>query len=125
MQRPEVTDGEDTQSVVMFAEPGTPTTLVVAVKSTVLENLEEVKQEIREAIREVAGTILEEGEIAVGGREGYEVVYTPFPAVRMRQAVFVADGSIYMLACSTSEALRDELADTFDRIVNSLVIEQR
>lgn len=69
-------------------------------KSTVLQSLEEVKQEIKEAVRE--GAILEEKEIAVGGREGYELVYIPFPAERMRQAVFIADGSIYTLACSTS-----------------------
>ena len=123
MQRPEVADGEDVESVVMFFEPGTPTTLVAIVKSTVLESLEEVKQEIRAAVREVGGTILEEREIAVGGREGYKVVYSPFPAVRMRQAMFVADGRNYMLVCSTSEVLHDELADTFDRIMNSLVIE--
>lgn len=125
MQRPEVLDGEDTQSVVMFVEPGTPTTLVVAVKSTVLESLEQVRQEIREAVREVGGTILNESEIVVGGREGYELVYKPIAAVTMRQSVFIADGSIYMLACSTSEALHDKLADTFDHIVDSLVIEQR
>ncbi len=122
MQRPEVVDGDDVRSVVMFAEPGTPTTLVVIVASTVLETLEEVKQEIKEAVRE--GAILEEREIAVGGREGYELAYKPFPAVMMRQAVFLAGGSSYTLACSTSEVLHDELADTFDHIVNSLIIDE-
>ena len=124
MQRPEVVDGEDVRSVVMFAEPGTPTTLAVIVASTVLESLEEVKQEIKEAVGSIGGTILEEREIAVGGREGYELVYKPFPAVMMRQAVFLAGGSSYTLACSTSEVLYDELADTFDHIVNSLVIDE-
>ena len=123
MQRPEVADGEDVRSVVMFAEPGTPTTLAVIVASTVLESLEEVKQEIKEAVREVGGTILDEREIAVGGREGYELVYKPIAAVTMRQAVFIADSRIYMLACTTSDVLHDELADTFDHIVSSLVIE--
>ncbi|NQU96882.1 MAG: hypothetical protein HQ548_04475, partial [Chloroflexi bacterium] len=118
----QVIDGEDVRSVVMFAEPGTPTTLVVIVASTVLESLEEVKQEIKEAVRE--GAILEEREIAVGGREGYELVYKPFPAVMMRQAVFLVGGSSYTLACSTSEVLHDELADTFDHIVNSLIIDE-
>ena len=125
MQRPEVVDGEDVQSVVMFAEPGTPTTLVVTVKSTVLESLEEVKQEIKEAVGEVGGTILEEREIAAGGREGYELVYKSVAAETLRQVVSVADGSSYILAWSTSEVLHDELADNFDHIVNSLVIEQR
>jgi len=124
IQRPEVVDGEDVRSVVMFAEPGTPTTLAVIVASTVLESLEEVKQEIEEAVGDIGGTILEEREIAVGGRQGYELVYKPFPAVMMRQAVFLAGGSSYTLACSTSEVLHDELADTFDHIVNSLVIDE-
>ena len=127
MQRPEVVDGEDTQSVVMFAEPGTPTTLVVAVKSTVLTSLEQVKQEIKEAVEQLGSTISEEREITVGGREGYEVVYRPLPGVRMRQVAFIADGKYYMLACSTAESLpdelHDELTDTFFHIVNSLVIE--
>ena len=34
MQLPEVVDGEETESVLMFTKPGTPTTLIVTVKLT-------------------------------------------------------------------------------------------
>ncbi len=121
-QTPEVVDGEDTESVVMFTKPGTPTTLIVTVKLSNLTSLEEVKEEFREGLKELGGTILEEREVIVGDREGYEVIYKPIAAVKMRQVIFIANGKSYMLVCSTAEVLYDEYRDTFDNIVNSFVI---
>jgi len=122
MQTPEVIDGEDIESVAMFTKPGTPTTLIVTVKLTNLTSLEEVKEEVKEGIRKVGGTILEDKEIVVNDREGYEVIYKPIAAVKMRQVIFIANGKSYMLACSTAEVLYDEYRDTFDDIINSFVI---
>ncbi len=118
----EVVDEEDTESVVMFTKPGTPTTLIVTVKLSNLTSLEEVKEEFREGLKELGGTILEEREVIVDDREGYEVIYKPIAAVKMRQVIFIANGESYMLVCSTAEALYDEYSDTFDNIVNSFVI---
>jgi len=122
MQTPEVVDGEDIESVAMFTKPGTPTTLIVTVKLTNLTSLEEVKEEIKEGIRKVGGTILEDKEIVVNDREGYEVIYKPIAVVKMRQVIFIANGKSYMLVCSTAEALYDEYRDTFDHVINSFVI---
>ena len=114
--------GEDVESVAMFTKPGTPTTLIVTVKLTNLTSLEEVKEEIKEGIRKVGGTILEDKEIVVYDREGYEVIYKPIAVVKMRQVIFIANGKSYMLVCSTAEALYDEYRDTFDHVINSFVI---
>jgi len=122
MQIPEVIDGEDTESVVMFTKPGTPTTLIVTVKLSNLTSLEEVKEEFKEGLKGLGGTILEEREIVVNGREGYEVIYKPIAVVKMRQVIFIAEGKSYMLVCSTAEVLYDEYRDTFDHVVNSFVI---
>jgi hypothetical protein len=122
MDIPEVIDGEDTESVVMFTKPGTPTTLVVAVKLSNSTSLEEAKEGIKEALNKLGVTILEERGIVVNGREGYEVIYKPFAAVKMRQVTFIANGKTYTLACSTAEVLYDEYRDTFDHIINSFTI---
>ena len=122
MQVPEVIDGEDIESVVMFTKPGTSTTLIVTVKLSNLTSLEEVKEEIKEVLNKLGRTILEEREVIVNGREGYEVIYKPIAAVKMRQVIFIANGKSYMLVCSTAEVLYDEYRDTFDNIVNSFVI---
>ena len=117
----EVVDGEDTESVVMFTKPGTPTTLIVTVKLSNL-SLEEIKEEFRKGLKGLGGTILEEREIVVNGREGYEVIYKPIAAVKIRQVIFIANGKTYMLVCSTAEVSYDEYEETFDNIVNSFVI---
>jgi hypothetical protein len=122
MDIPEVIDGEDTESIVMFTKPGTPTTLIVTVKLSNLASLEEAKEEIKEALDKLGRTILEEREIVVNGREGYEVIYRPIAAVKMRQVIFIANGKTYMLVCSTAEVLYDEYRDTFDHIINSFTI---
>jgi len=75
METPEVVDGEDTESVVMFTKPGTSTTLIVTVKLSNLTSLEEVKEEIKEVLNKLGRTILEEREVIVKGREGYDVIY--------------------------------------------------
>ena len=118
----EAVDGEDTESVQMFTKPGTPTTLIVTVKLSNLTSLEEVKGEIKEDLNKLGMTILEEREIVVNGREGYEVIYKPIAPVKMRQVIFIANGKNYMLVCSTAEVLYDEYRDIFDNIVNSFVI---
>ncbi len=122
MQIPEVVDGEDTESVVMFTKPGTPTTLIVTVKLSNLTSLEKVKEEFREGLKGLGGTILEEREVIVNGREGYEVIYKPIAAVKIRQVIFIANGKSYMLVCSTAELLYDEYEETFNNIINSFVI---
>ena len=122
MRTPEVIDGEDTESVVMFTKPGTPTTLIVTVKLSNLTSLEEVKGEIKEGLNKLGMTILEEREIVVNGREGYEVIYKPIAAVKMRQVIFIANGKSYMLVCSTAELLYDEYEETFNNVINSFVI---
>jgi len=121
-QIPEVVDGEDVESVAMFTKPGTPTTLIVTVKLSNLTSLEEVKEEFREGLKGLGMTILEEREIVVNGREGYEVIYKPIPVVKMRQVIFIANGKTYMLVCSTAEVLYDEYEETFDHVINSFVI---
>ena len=121
-QTPEVVDGEDIESTEMFTKPGTPTTLIVGIKLSNLTSLEEVKEEFREGLKGLGGTILEEREVIVNGREGYEVIYKPIAAVKMRQVIFIANGKSYMLICSTAEVLYDEYRDTFDHIINSFVI---
>ncbi|GAH71404.1 unnamed protein product, partial [marine sediment metagenome] len=118
----EVVDGEDVESVLMFTKPGTPTTLIVTVKLSNLISLEEVKEEFREGLKGLGGTILEEREIVVNGREGYEVIYKPIAVVKMRQVIFIANGKSYMLVCSTAEVLYDEYRDTFNNVINSFVI---
>ena len=119
----EVIDGEDTESVVMFTKPGTPTTLIATVKLSNSTSLEEVKEEFKEELKGLGGIILEERQIVVNDREGYEVVYKPIAAVKLRQVIFIANDKNYMLVCSTAEALYDEYRDTFDHIINSFVIE--
>ncbi len=119
----EAVDGEDTESVLMFTKPGTSTTLIVTVKLSNLTRLEEVKEEIKEALNKVGRTILKEREVIVNGREGYEVIYKPIAAVKMRQVVFIANGKSYMLVCSTAELLYDEYEEIFSHVINSLVIE--
>ncbi len=123
MQTPEVVDGEDVESTEMFAKPGTPTTLIVTIKLSNLTSLEEVKEEIQEVLNKLGMPILEEREIVVNDREGYEVIYRPIAAVKMRQVMFIANGKSYMLVCSTAEVLYDEYEETFDHVVNSFVIE--
>jgi len=118
----EVVDGEDTESVLMFTKPGTSTTLIVTVKLSNLTSLEEVKEEIKEVLNKLGRTILEEREVIVNGREGYEVIYKPIAAVKMRQVIFIANGKSYMLVCSTAEVLYDEYRDTFNNVINSFVI---
>ena len=121
-QTPEVVDGEDTESVVMFTKPGTPTTLIVTVKLTNLTSLEEVKEEFKEGLKGLGGTILEERQIVVNGREGYKVIYKPIAVVKIRQVIFIANGKSYMLICSTAEVMYDEYEETFNNIINSFVI---
>ena len=122
MEIPEVIDGEDIESVLMFTKPGTSTTLIVTVKLSNLTSLEEVKEEIKEVLNKLGRTILEEREVIVNGREGYEVIYKPIAVVKIRQVIFIANGKSYMLICSTAEVLYDEYRDTFDHIINSFVI---
>ena len=122
-QTPEVVDGEDTESVEMFTKPETPTTLIATVKLSNLTSLEEVKGEIKEDLNKLGMTILEEREIVVNGREGYEVIYKPIAAVKMRQVIFIANGKSYMLVCSTAEPLYNEYEEIFDHVINSFVIE--
>jgi len=122
-QTPEVVDGEDTESAEMFTKPGTPTTLIVTIKLSNLTSLEEVKGEIKEELNKLGMTILEEREIVVNDREGYEVIYKPIATVKMRQVIFIANGKTYMLVCSTAEPLYDEYEEIFDHVVNSFVIE--
>jgi len=119
----EVVDGEDIESTEMFTKPGTPTTLIATVKLSDLTSLEEIKEEFREGLKGLGGTILEEREIVVDGREGYEVIYKPIATVKMRQVIFIANGKTYMLVCSTAEPLYDEYEEIFDHIINSFVIE--
>ncbi len=118
----ETVDGEDVESILMFTKPGTPTTLIVTVKLSDLTSLEEVKEEFREGLKGFGRTILEERQIVVNGREGYEVIYRPIAVVKIGQVIFIANGKTYMLVCSTAEALYDEYRDIFDNIVNSFVI---
>ena len=119
----EAVDGEDTESVVMFTKPRTPTTLIVIVKLSNLTSLEEVEEEFKEGLEGLGGTIVEEREIVVNGREAYEVIYKPIAAVKIRQVIFIANGRSYVLVCSTAEVLYDEYRDTFDHVINSFVIE--
>ncbi len=119
----QLVEGEDVESVIMFTKPGTPTTLIVTVKLSNLTSLEEVEEEFREALKGLGGIILEERQIVVNGRDGYEVIYKPFPGVKMRQVMFTTNGRSYMLVCSTAEVLYDENRDTFEHIINSFVIE--
>jgi len=122
-QNPEVVDGEDVESVVMFTKPGTPTTLIVTVKLSNLASLEEVEEEFREGLKGLGGTILEERKIVVNGREGYEVTYKPIVAVKMRQVIFITNDKSYILVCSTAELLYDEYEEIFDHFINSFIIE--
>ncbi len=122
-QTPEFGDGEDVESTEMFTKPGTPTTLIVTVKLSNLASLEEVKEEIKEALNKLGMTLLEEREIVVNDREGYEVIYKPIAPVKMRQVIFLANGKTYILVCSTAEPLYDEYEEIFDHIINSFVIE--
>ena len=122
MQVPEVVNGEDVERVEMFTKPGTPTTFIVTVKLSNLTSLEEVKEEFKEGLRKLGGIILEEKQIVVNDREGYEVIYKPIAAVKIRQVIFIANGKTYMLVCSTAEVLYDEYRDTFDHVINSFVI---
>jgi len=122
-QTPEVVDGEDVESTEMFTEPGTPTTLIVGIKLSNLTSLEEVKEEFKEGLKGLGGTILEEREIVVNGREGYEVIYKPIAPVKIRQVIFIANGKTYMLVCSTAELLYDEYEEIFDHVIDSFVIE--
>ena len=119
----EVVDGEDVESTEMFTKPGTPTTLIVGVKLSNLTSLEEVKGEIKEGLNKLGMTILEEREIVVNDREGYEVIYKPIAAVKIRQVIFIANGKTYILVCSTAEPLYDEYEEIFDHVINSFVIE--
>jgi len=121
-QIPEVVDGENVESTEMFTKPGTPTTLIVTVKLSNLTSLEEVQGETKEELNKLGMTILEEREVIANGREGYEVIYKPLPAVKIRQVVFIANGKTYMLVCSTAEPLYDEYEEIFDHIINSFVI---
>ncbi len=118
----QLVEGEDVESVVMFTKPGTPTTLIVTIKLSNLTSLEEVKEEIKEVLNKLGMTILEEREIVVNDREGYELTYKPIATVKMRQVIFIANGKSYILACSTAELLYDEYEETFDHIINSFVI---
>ena len=122
-QTPEVVDGEDVESAEMFTKPGTPTTLIVTIKLSNLTSLEEVKGEIKEELNKLGMTILEEREIVVNDREGYEVIYKPIATVKMRQVIFIANGKTYMLVCSTAEPLYDASEEIFDHVINSFVIE--
>jgi hypothetical protein len=119
----EVVDGEDVESILMFTKPETPTSLIVTVELSNLTSLEEIKEEFREGLKGLGGTILEEREIVVSGREGYEVIYRPITGVKIRQVIFIANGKSYMLVCSTAEDLYDEYEETFDHIIDSLAIE--
>ncbi|GAI88405.1 unnamed protein product, partial [marine sediment metagenome] len=101
-QTPEVVDGEDVESVEMFTKPGTPTTLIVTVKLSNLTTLEEVKEEFKEGLKGLGMTILEEREVIVNDREGYEVIYKPIAAVKIRQVIFITNGKSYILVCSTA-----------------------
>jgi hypothetical protein len=121
-QTPDVVDGEDIESVLMFTKPGTPTTLIVTVILTNLTSLEEIKEEFKEGLKGLGGTILEERQIVVNDREGYEVIYKPITAVKMRQVIFIANGKSYMLVCSTAEVLYDEYEEIFDHFINSFTI---
>jgi len=94
----------------------------VTVKLSNLTSLEEVKEEFREGLKGLGGTILEEREVIVNGRERYEVIYKPIAAVKIRQVIFIANGKSYMLVCSTAEVLYDEYRDTFNNVINSFVI---
>jgi len=123
MQVPEVVNEEDIERIEMFTKPGTPTTLIVTVKLSNLTSLEEVKEEFREGLKGLDGTILEEREIVVNGREGYEVIYKPIAAVKIRQVIFITNGKCYIVVCSTEEVLYDEYEETFDHIKNSFVIQ--
>ena len=116
----EVVDGEDTESILMFTK--TPTTLIVTVKLSNLTSLEEVKGKIKEELNKLGMTILEEREIVVNDREGYEVIYKPITPVKMRQVIFIANGKSYMLICSTTEPLYDASEEIFDHVINSFVI---
>ena len=118
----EVVDGEDVESAEMFTKPRTSTTLIVTVKLSNLTTLEEVKEEFKEGLKGLGGTILEEREIVVNGREGYEVIYKPIAAVKIRQVTFIANGKSYILVCSTAEPLYDEYEEIFDHVINSFVI---
>ncbi len=118
----EVVDGEDTESVLMFTKPGTSTTLIVTIKLSNLTSLEEVNEEFREGLKGLGGTILEEREIVVNDREGYEVIYKPIAVVKIRQVIFIANGKTYMLVCSTAEPLYDEYEKIFDHVINSFII---
>ena len=122
IQVPEVVNGEDVERVEMFTKPGTPTTLIVTVKLSNLTSLEEVKEEFKEGLKKLGGIILEEKEIVVNDREGYEVIYKPIAAVKIRQVIFITNGKSYMLVCSTAEVLYDEYEETFDHIINSFII---
>ncbi|MBA7561375.1 hypothetical protein ES708_03013 [subsurface metagenome] len=106
----------------MFTKPRTSTTLIVTVKLSNLTTLEEVKEEFKEGLKGLGGTILEEREIVVNGREGYEVIYKPIAAVKIRQVTFIANGKSYILVCSTAEPLYDEYEEIFDHVINSFVI---
>ncbi len=85
-------------------------------------DLQEVKEEFREGLKGLGGTILEEKEIVVNGREGYEVIYKPIAPVKIRQVIFIANGKSYMVVCSTAEVLYDEYEGTFDPVISSFVI---
>ena len=117
----QLVEGEDVKSVIMFTEPGTTTTLVVAFKLSNL-SLEEVSGEFREELGGLGGVILEEREIVVNDREGYEVIYKPFPGVKIRQVMFIANGNFYMLVCSTEELLYGEYEETFDNVIYSFIV---
>ncbi len=118
----EAVDGEDTESVVMFTKPGAPTTLIVTVKLSNL-SLEEIKDEFKKGLKGLGGTILEERQIVVNDRDGYEVIYRPITVVKIRQVMFIANGKSYMLICSTAEDLYTASEEIFDHIIDSFVVE--
>jgi len=105
--------------VEVFTEEGKPTHVMISIKSSDFNSLEEVK-EFGYISQE---NILTDGFIEVNDRDAYEVTFNWPPDRKAKWVIFLANDKEYTIQCSTSEDFYATYEEVFDNIINSFYIE--
>lgn len=85
-------------------------------------DLEEVKNEFKQDLKDSGIPILNEDTILVNNVDGYDI-FSGIPTWKLRQVVFFANGMAYIFKYSSQEEFYRMYEETFSKIINSFYMQ--
>jgi len=117
----------ETDDAVTIGDPGNKIYVAIGIDSVSSNTtLEAYAIESKNSAVAAGATLLSEGPIVVNNRAGYELVITLSNEdikVTQRAAIFIVETTAYFVVCTANEDDYNTFKDTFDTIINSIIIE--